>query len=113
MQLKEHRLEFWTLLQHDEAVMTRHEMISDFCIDHMSFQPSDMPSNSHHRSDFAENSKVDLHDENEFCFVDPCHKKRSIICQILEEDTLVQDLLCEPHHLSGPLKEDREILRQP
>ena len=67
-----------------------------------------MPSTSHHGSDFAENSKDDLHDENEFCVVDLCHKKSSIICHLLEEETLGEDILCEPHHLSGPLKEDRE-----
>ena len=49
-----------------------------------------------------------LHDDIEICVVDACHKKSSIICQLSEEDTLVQDLLCEPHHLSGPIKEDRE-----
>ena len=43
--------------------------------------------------------------------MDPCHKKSSIICQLLEEDTLVKDILCEPHHLSGPLKEDRENIK--
>ena len=52
-----------------------------------------------------------MYDENELCVVDPCHKKSSIICQLLEEDTLVQDLLCETHHLSGPLKEYRENLK--
>ena len=77
----------------------------------MSFQPSEIPSTSHHGSDFTENSKADLFDENEFCVVDPCHKKRIIIFHLLEEETLVQDLLCEPHHLSGPLKEDREKLK--
>ena len=59
-------------------------MLSDLCIDHMPFQPSEIPSTSHHGSDFVENSKVDLHDENEFCVVDPCHKKSSIIWQFLE-----------------------------
>ena len=28
------------------------------------------------------------------------------VCQLLEEETLVEDLLCEPHILSGSLKED-------
>ena len=107
LQRDEHNSEFWTPLQHDEFEMTWHEMISN----HMSFQPSNIPSTSNHGSDFAENSKADLYDENEFCVVDPCHKKSSIICQLLEEETLVQDLLCEPHHLSGPLKEDREKLK--
>ena len=89
MQRDEYSSEFWTLLQHDEAEIPRPDMLSDFCTDHMSFQPSEIPSTSHHGSDFAENPKADLHDENEFFVVDPCHKKSSILCQILEEDTLV------------------------
>ena len=60
-------------------------MPSDFCTNHMSFQPLEIPSTSHHGSDFVENSKADLYDENEFCVIDPCHKKSSIICQLLEE----------------------------
>ena len=86
-------------------------MLSYFCIDHMSFHPLEIPSTSHHGSDFAENSKANLYDENEFFVVDPCHKKSSIICQLLEEETLVQDILCETHSLSGSLKEDRENRR--
>ena len=108
MQRDEHSSEFWNFLQHDEAEMPRHDIPSNSCKYHMSFQPSEIPSTSHHGSDFAENSKADLFDENEFCVVDPCHKKSSIICHLLEEETLVQYLLCETHHLSGPLKEDRE-----
>ena len=79
MQRDEHSSEFWTLLQHDEAEMPRDDMLSDFCTDHMSFHPSEIPSTLKNGSDFAENSKADLHDENEFCVVDPCHKKISII----------------------------------
>ena len=30
----------------------------------------------------------------------------------LEEETLVEDLLCEPHNLSGSLKEDRKKLME-
>ena len=48
--------------------------------------------------------------ENEFCVVDPCHKKNGPICHLLEEETFMEDLLYEPHHLSGSLKEDRENL---
>ena len=76
MQREEHGSEFWTLLQNDEALMTRNETISD----HMSFQPSDIPSTSHHGSDCVENSKADLYVENEFCVVDPCHNKNGCIC---------------------------------
>ena len=84
MQRDGHSSEFWTLLQHDEAEIPRHDILSSSCTDHMSLQTSEIPSTSHHGSDFAENSKDDLHDENEFCVVDPCHKKSSIICQLLE-----------------------------
>ena len=82
MQRDGYSSEFWTLLQHDEAEMPRHDILSDPCKYHMSFQPSEIPSTSHQGSDFAENSKADLFGKNEFCVVDPCHKKSSIICQI-------------------------------
>ena len=51
-----------------------------------------------------------MYDEHDFCVVDPCHKKNSPICQLLEEETLLEELLYAPHHLSGSLKEDREKL---
>ena len=89
MQRDGHNSEFWTLLQHDEAEIPRHEMLSDFCIDHMSFQPSDILSTSHHGNGFAENPKDDLYAKNEFGVVDPFHKKNGPIIQILEEETLV------------------------
>ena len=57
MQREEHGSEFWTLLQHDEALMTRHV----FFFGHMSFQTSDIPSTSHHGSECVENSKADLY----------------------------------------------------
>ena len=60
--------------------MSRHDMLSDFCTDHMSFQPSEIPSTPHHGSVFAENSKAELFVENEFCVMDPGHKKNGIIC---------------------------------
>ena len=108
MQREENSSEFWTLLQHDEAVMKRHETISD----HISFQPSEIPSTSHHGSECAENSKANLYVEDEFCVVDPCHKKNGHICQLLEEENLLEDILGEPCHLSGSLKEDRKNLRE-
>ena len=37
MQRDKHNSEFWTLLQHDEAEMTRTDMLSHFCTNHMSF----------------------------------------------------------------------------
>ena len=38
--------------------------------------------------------------------MDPCHKKNGHVCQLLEEENLVDDLIFEPHNLSGSLKED-------
>ena len=35
-------------------------------------------------------------------------RKGSIISQLLEEENMVENILCEPHNLSGLLKEDRE-----
>ena len=66
MQREGHSSECWTLLQHDEAEIPRNEMLSDFYTDHLSFQHSEIPSTSHHGSDFAENAKADLYAENEF-----------------------------------------------
>ena len=85
MQRDAHSSDFCTLLQHDEDEIPRHEVIYYFFKDHMSFQPSEIPSTSHHGSDFAENSKVDLYGENDFCVVDPCHKKNGLIFHLLEE----------------------------
>ena len=42
--------------------------------------------------------------------VDLCHKKFEHVCQPLDEGHFMGDILCEPHHLSGSLKEDRENL---
>ena len=44
--------------------------------------------------------------------VDLCHKKNGHICHILEEENLMEDIVGEPHHLSGSLKEDRKNLRE-
>ena len=110
MQRDEHSSEFWTPLQHDEAEMTGHEMLSNLFRYHVSFQPSQIPSTTHHGSDFIENSKANLYNENEFCVVGPCHKKNGHVCQILEEGNLVDYILCEPNNLSGSLKEDRKKL---
>ena len=85
MQRDEHSSYCWTLLQHDGAEISRHEMLFYFCTDHMSFQHSKIPSPPHHGSVFLENSKVELYVENEFCVVGPSHMKIGIICQLLEE----------------------------
>ena len=84
MQREGYSSKCWTLLQHDEAEIPGNEMLSDFCTYHMSFQPSYIPSTSHHGSDFAENAKVDLYAENEFCVVDRFHKINGPICHLLE-----------------------------
>ena len=87
---------------------------SDFCNSHVHLQPSDPwedGKTSHHGSECAENSKADLYVEDEFYVVDPCYKKNGHICQLLEEEILVEDILGETHHLSGSLKEDRKKLR--
>ena len=76
----ENGLEFWTPLQHDEAEMTSHEILSNLFPYHMSFQPSEIPSTTHHGSDFTENLKADLYVENDFCVVDPYHKKNGHLC---------------------------------
>ena len=80
MQRDEHSSEFWTPLQHDEAEMKGHEMLYNLCIVHMSSQPSEIPSTSHHGSECAENSKADLYVEDEFYVVDSCYKKNGHIC---------------------------------
>ena len=78
MQRDGHNSKFWTLLQHDEAEMSRNDMLSDFFIDHVSFQPLEIPSTTNHGSDFAENSKAYLYGENEYCVEDPCYKKNGM-----------------------------------
>ena len=40
--------------------------------------------------------------------MDLFHKKDGIMCQLLEGETLVEDILCETHNFSGSLKEDRD-----
>ena len=72
----------------------------------------EIPSTTHHGSDFAKNSKADLYVENEFCVVDPCHKQNGPICQLLEEYTFVEDIICEPHNLSGSLNKDKKNLME-
>ena len=55
---------------------------------------------------------VSLHEddeyvENEICVVDTCYKKDGLMCQPLQGETLVEDLI-----FSGSLKEDRENLME-
>ena len=44
--------------------------------------------------------------------MDPYNKKYGLMCHPLEGETLVEDILCEPHNLSGSQKEDREKLME-
>ena len=44
--------------------------------------------------------------------VDSFHKKNSHVCELLEEENLVEDLLCEPQNLSGSIKEDKKKLME-
>ena len=58
MQRDEYGSDFCTLSQHDEDEIPRNEVIYNFFKYHMSFKPSEIPSTSHHGSDFAENSVI-------------------------------------------------------
>ena len=55
----------------DEDKMARYDLLYDLCKYHISLQPSEIPSNSHHGSDFAKYSKANRYVENEICVVDP------------------------------------------
>ena len=112
MQRDGYSSEFWTLLQHDEAEIPNNEILSDFCAYHMSFQPLEIPSTSHHGSQCTENSKVDLYVEDEFYVVDSCHKKNGHICQLLEEYKLVEDILGETHNFIGSINQDTNNLME-
>ena len=82
MQREGHSSKCWTLLQHDEAEIPRHDMLSNFYIDHMSLHLSEIPSTSHHGSECAENSKAGLYVEDNFYVVESCHNKNGHTCQL-------------------------------
>ena len=65
MQRDAYSSKFCTPLQHDEGEIPRNDILSSFCKNKMSFQPSKIPSTSHHGSNFAENSKDDMYDEDD------------------------------------------------
>ena len=44
--------------------------------------------------------------------MDLFHKEFEHVCQSLDEGNLMEDILFEPHNLSGLLKEDREKLKE-
>ena len=102
-------------VQKEDKVNKINDKSSDFCNSHVHLQPSypwEDGKTSHHGSECAENSKAGLYVEDEFYVVDSCHKKNGHICQLLGEETLMEDILGEPCHLSGSLKEDRNNLRE-
>ena len=81
----------------EEDEMPRYDVLYDFCKDHISFQPSEIPSTSYHGSDFATYSKVGRYVENEICVVDQCHKQDDIMFQPWEGETLVVILFLVDH----------------
>ena len=58
------------LHEDDEDEIPRYDVISDFCKDYISLQPSKLPSTSYHGSDFAKDYNADMSVENEFWVVD-------------------------------------------
>ena len=69
--LVEEKATIGSLQEDDEDEMPMHDVLSNFCKDHISLQPSEIPSTSYHGSDFATYSKSGLYVENEICVVDP------------------------------------------
>ena len=55
-------------------------------------------------------SKDDDHDKISLLYGED--RGENTRCHPLKGVTLVEDLICEPHHLSGSLKEDREKLME-
>ena len=51
--------------------------------------------------------------EDDFYVVSSCHKKFGHICELLGEETLMGDILGEPHNLSGSLRRTERSLWQP
>ena len=73
-----------SLHAYDEDEMEMYTILSDLCNDHISLQLLEIPSNSDHGGDFAEDSKADLYVEIVFYVVDPCLKKDYPMCQPCE-----------------------------
>ena len=110
MQSDAHSSDFCTYWQHDEDEIPNYEILSDFCRDYTSLQPYDIPSPSYSVNELIRSSNVDVYAKKETYAVDLCHKKFEHVCQPVDEGNFMGDLICEPHHLSGSLKEDRENL---
>ena len=98
--------------EEDEDEIPMYDVLYYLCKDHISLQTLEIHSTSYHGSDFAKDSKVFWYVENEIFFVDPCHKKDCLMCEPLEGENLVEDLICEPPHLSGSIKDDRDNLME-
>ena len=72
-----------------------------FCRDDTSFQPYDTPSPSYSVHELIRSSIVDLCAKKETYAMDLCHKEFEHVGQSLDEGHLMEDILCEPHNLSG------------
>ena len=68
------------LHEEDEDEMPRYDVLSNFCKDHISWKPLELPSTSYNGNDFTKYSKVDRYVENDIYVVDPCHKQDDLMC---------------------------------
>ena len=93
-------------------MVERHIILSDFCRDYTSFQPYDTPSPSYSVHELIRSSIVDLCAKKETYAMYFCHNKFEHVFQSLDEGNLMENILCEPHNLSGSLKEDGENLME-
>ena len=80
--------------------------IYDFCNSNFSLHPLVVPSTSYHESDIANAS-------NDYDMCEPyamvsCHKQVDLACHPLYEVHLVEDIPCEPHLMSGSLRQNQE-----
>ena len=92
----------------EEYEIPRYDVLPDMYKDHILLQIYEIAFSSYHGSSFVEDSKADRYVGNEVCVVDPCKKKDGNICQQLEGENLMDDILCEAHQLRISLKEDKE-----
>ena len=88
--------------------MQKYEVLFDFFIYYISFHPYDTPSPSYSINELIRASIVDLRAKKETYAMDFYHKEFEHVCQSFDEGNLMDDILCEPHNLSGSLKEDIE-----
>ena len=107
-----HSSNFCTYSNHDEDEMPKYEVNYDFCRDYTSLQPYDTPSPLYSVHELIRSSNVDVCAKKETYVVDICHKEFEHVCHPLDEGHLMEDIFCEPHNLSGSLKEDVEELME-